>query len=187
MKRENRYIVLKHSDIEAVGLTPNEVDALEEIMFKISEKRRSLGKDRLKCVVVESDWPEYEPTWKAIKERATRKEKERKFKTMFGDSEIFDYYYIVKNHNGEFIITSDAASPTQLTIGECNYRLLYSGRVHNLIKLDYKQVMTTSWSTNFDKVVQVSFDELIALYDPYIGTLYSNIAEFMNNKLDAIK
>ena len=34
-------------------------------------KSAEIGRPPLGCVVVESDWPEYEPTWRAIEARAT--------------------------------------------------------------------------------------------------------------------
>ena len=40
-------------------------------MAKIEMARVHEGKAPLDAVVVESDWPEYEPTWKAIEARAS--------------------------------------------------------------------------------------------------------------------
>ena len=37
----------------------------------MAEHRTAIGKPRLDCVVVEVDWPEYEPTWEAIEARIT--------------------------------------------------------------------------------------------------------------------
>ena len=37
--------------------------------IKINEGRFRDGKPEIEAVVVESDWPEYEPTWEAIKKR----------------------------------------------------------------------------------------------------------------------
>ena len=41
------------------------------IMDKVDDIRYEQGKPRLKCVCVESDWPEYEPVWKMLEERVT--------------------------------------------------------------------------------------------------------------------
>lgn len=69
MKRERRYIVLKIKDIEK-HLSIREQNELYEICDHIERLRSSIGgKKPLECVVVESDWPEYEPTWKAIEAR----------------------------------------------------------------------------------------------------------------------
>lgn len=66
-KREDRYIVFKVSDL-GNSLKGDEIRKLAE---EYAEQRQLKGKEPLKCVVVESDWPEYEPTWKAIEARMT--------------------------------------------------------------------------------------------------------------------
>ena len=72
MERENRYLVIKRSDLEA---TKSKVTAAEFETFchvcEMVEATRIVGLKKLAlvCVVVEHDWPEYEPTWKAISER----------------------------------------------------------------------------------------------------------------------
>jgi len=43
-----------------------QVQALSDTVAWFRERN---GKQPLECVVVESDWPEYEPTWEAIKQR----------------------------------------------------------------------------------------------------------------------
>ena len=67
MEREQRYTVIKNTD--AAVLTDKENRALYSICTKIILHRRSRGARPLQCVVVESDWPEYEPTWAAIAAR----------------------------------------------------------------------------------------------------------------------
>lgn len=67
-KRESRYTVLKNKDIEAY-LNESEIQSLIKITNKIKNGRSFDGKKPIKCVVVEHDWPEYEPTWKAIENR----------------------------------------------------------------------------------------------------------------------
>jgi hypothetical protein len=69
-KREARYVVLKNADIMQC-LTVNELIELRRIQAKAVAHRAKLGKPWLDCVVVESDWPEYEPTWRAIEARAS--------------------------------------------------------------------------------------------------------------------
>ena len=66
--REERYIVFKISDV-VEHLTPTEVLHLERLYEIQRVGRREAGKAELECVVVEADWPEYEPTWKAIEAR----------------------------------------------------------------------------------------------------------------------
>lgn len=70
--RESNYLVLKNRDVNFV-LTELEREILFKLVGKIKDHRELLGKPALKCVVVESDWPEYEPTWKAIEDRVTAK------------------------------------------------------------------------------------------------------------------
>lgn len=70
-KREIRYVVLKASDLQAVGLTDAELAALTAVVSKVDQYRMNAGKPDLECVVVEKDWPEFEPTWKAIERRMT--------------------------------------------------------------------------------------------------------------------
>lgn len=68
-KRENRYLVLKRRDIHN-SLTELEQQILREITTKVRLYREgAMQKPPLECVVVECDWPEYEPTWKAIEDR----------------------------------------------------------------------------------------------------------------------
>lgn len=68
MKREERYIVLKLTDVSA-ALTDVDAKALKAICDKVTEHRIRRGAAMMDCVVVEHDWPEYEPTWAAIERR----------------------------------------------------------------------------------------------------------------------
>lgn len=70
-ERENRYMVLKATDLQAAGLSDSELDQLQAICAKVDQYRANAGKPDLVCAVVEKDWPEYEPTWKAIEQRVT--------------------------------------------------------------------------------------------------------------------
>lgn len=67
-KREARYVVLKISDIEK-HLSEEGQRSLDAICSVIAAGRVADGKPLLEAVVVEQDWPEYEPTWAAIKAR----------------------------------------------------------------------------------------------------------------------
>lgn len=68
--REARYVVLKDAEVMQC-LSVNEIIELRRIEAKVVAHRAELGKPWLDCVVVESDWPEYEPTWRAIEARVT--------------------------------------------------------------------------------------------------------------------
>ncbi len=65
--REERYIVFKISDLG----NSLKGDEIRRLAREYAEHRQRLRKKPLECVVVESDWPEYEPTWKAIEARVT--------------------------------------------------------------------------------------------------------------------
>ena len=65
--REDRYIVFKISDLG----NSLKGDEIRRLAREYAEQRRLKGKEPLECVVVEKDWPEYEPTWKAIEARVT--------------------------------------------------------------------------------------------------------------------
>lgn len=72
-EREDRYLVLKRKDIAAT-LTKTENEILDALLWKIEKYRINQGKQLLKCVVVESDWPEFEQVWAAIEKRMTPSE-----------------------------------------------------------------------------------------------------------------
>ena len=65
--REERYIVFKMSDLG----NSLKGDEIRRLAREYAEQRRLRGEKPLECVVVEKDWPEYEPTWRAIEARVT--------------------------------------------------------------------------------------------------------------------
>ncbi len=70
-KREERYIVIKVKDaIEFLSIEQKLM--LADTNTTINAERLKHGKEELECLVVESDWPEYEPTWNAIQKRVER-------------------------------------------------------------------------------------------------------------------
>lgn len=69
-QREERYTVLKITDV-GQALDADECEALIHYEQKVAAWRENNGKRPLVAVVVESDWPEYEPTWAAIEQRMT--------------------------------------------------------------------------------------------------------------------
>ena len=68
MIRETRYVVFKLADAKK-ALTAGDMLDLVCMGTKIEAYRKQRGAKPIKCVVVESDWPEYEPTWAAIAKR----------------------------------------------------------------------------------------------------------------------
>lgn len=74
MEREERYLVLKHADIEKY-LAKAEYEALCALVQKISEGRWSEGKHGQKTFVcVANTWPEYEAVWQMIEARVDREQ-----------------------------------------------------------------------------------------------------------------
>lgn len=66
--RERRYYVIKNTDAREF-LTDAERAILQLLGDTIARCRRMTGRREFESVVVESDWPEYEPTWRAIEAR----------------------------------------------------------------------------------------------------------------------
>ncbi|THF64354.1 hypothetical protein [Pseudothauera rhizosphaerae] len=74
--REERYLVIKIKDAREY-LDAQDQHLLDEIAQRVEFGRIGAGKSCLQCVVVEHDWPEYEPTWTAIEARMTANEHPR--------------------------------------------------------------------------------------------------------------
>ena len=66
--REERYIVFKISDVERY-LTDKDRANITMMKMEIDAGRDCANKPPFKGLIVEADWPEYEPTWKAIEAR----------------------------------------------------------------------------------------------------------------------
>lgn len=67
-KLEKRYIVLKIKDI-VESLSAPEQSKLEALCELVSRGRNYHGKQPFKAIVIEQDWPEYEPALRAIEGR----------------------------------------------------------------------------------------------------------------------
>jgi hypothetical protein len=63
-QREDRYIVIKRSDLKKVPVSYR--SSLVDPMFSLL-----CHLPRRECLVIESDWPEYEPYWHMIERRMT--------------------------------------------------------------------------------------------------------------------
>lgn len=66
--REERYVVFKRKDINR--LSKEHAAEFSRILSKLFDLQIQLEMPKREYVVVESDWPEYEPTWRAIEKRA---------------------------------------------------------------------------------------------------------------------
>lgn len=56
-ERENRYIVIKRKNMHA------------DLLYALQSWMERVDVPGIECVVVEKDWPEYEPVWKMIEAR----------------------------------------------------------------------------------------------------------------------
>lgn len=72
-EREERYIVFKKSH-----LSPKQLARLERLITPPQIPPANWHDDHtlptVECVVVESDWPEYEPVWRMIEQRVRQSE-----------------------------------------------------------------------------------------------------------------
>lgn len=74
-KRENRYLVLHHNDINKY-LNRYQKEHLLDIEEAIADGREDEGKNPYpKFVCVKDTYPEYEYVWKCIEERVTKENK----------------------------------------------------------------------------------------------------------------
>lgn len=69
--REHRYYVAKVKDIREYLSSEDEI-LLINILSRLDHARTIHGKEPLECVVIESDWSEYEQVWKMIEERVIK-------------------------------------------------------------------------------------------------------------------
>lgn len=66
-RRENRYLVIKHKDLDK--LLRSLRDEFKGVATKVCDDIRDIRGANRACVVVESDWPEYEIVWQMIEAR----------------------------------------------------------------------------------------------------------------------
>lgn len=71
-KREDKYLVIKRSDILKY-LNYDEQFALSRMTVKINSQRISNGKESIEGVIAKKGTPEYESVWNMIEERLINK------------------------------------------------------------------------------------------------------------------
>ncbi|MGR9053824.1 MAG: hypothetical protein ACU84J_14355, partial [Gammaproteobacteria bacterium] len=109
MEREERYLVFKIKDV-ANYFSIDEREKLVGLHKKVSDCRVRSGKQILECAVVESDWPEFEPTWQAVSDR-------------------------VDSENGVEVTTNKVAEDTNISF-EIGRLLIYIADVATAIRLN---------------------------------------------------
>ena len=72
MKLEQRYIVLKVKDLEL--LNDERLELVRDAVHSVDQARTNAGKRPLEAVVIEKDWPEYEPTLALLSARVDGQE-----------------------------------------------------------------------------------------------------------------
>ncbi|UVE47574.1 hypothetical protein KS461_09885 [Pseudomonas chlororaphis] len=68
-QREDRYIVIKRSDLDK--MSPLDRDVALSNLEHVAALLFGWNAPERKCLVIESDWPEYEPAWQMIERRMT--------------------------------------------------------------------------------------------------------------------
>ncbi|MEO8644559.1 hypothetical protein [Pseudomonas sp.] len=68
--REDRYVVIKRSDLEKI---PNRKSVNNFLAALADVSANSCRIPQRKFLIIESDWPEYEPTWRMIEDRVAGK------------------------------------------------------------------------------------------------------------------
>lgn len=66
-KREERFIALKWSNVHECS--PHTQGLLQTALHRVHDELKEINIQQLPCVVVESDWPEYEVVWSMIEQR----------------------------------------------------------------------------------------------------------------------
>lgn len=163
MERERRYTVIKEKDLAECFMqgviSPEEINALGAVLEKLHKYRLDRGKKRLECVVVESDWPEYEPVWNMLETRIQREIESAILEQRFGPDSIptgLPYFYVV---DGKSLVCSNAHSPTRLLrYSGYKYKILYSTE-----PFDPAAVFTTSWAGSPKKAEMITRDVIMTM------------------------
>ncbi|QDH49049.1 hypothetical protein PHYNN_217 [Pantoea phage Phynn] len=161
MERELRYDVVKRKDLEACiaeGVISEEENAtLQTILEKLYKHRADLGKEPLECVVVESDWPEYEQVWSMIENRVQCEIEAAIMEQTFGPNSIppdLPYFYVV---DGKSLVCSDAHTVHRLLkYSGYKYRILYSTE-----PFDLGAVHETSWCSSPERAEFITRDVVL--------------------------
>ena len=113
MEREDRYIVIKKSDLKAAVksgcLTQGSVLVLGDIAERIKTQRFVDNKAELETVVVERDWPEYQMVWKMIEARVDHGDKQFE--------KVPDSCRIVANQICQAVIMDEAGEGCDISAG----------------------------------------------------------------------
>lgn len=113
MERENRYIVIKRSDLKAAlasnRISKTDMADLIELAERVRTQRFVDSKAELETVVVERDWPEYELVWKMIASRVDHGDKQFE--------KVPDSCRMVANQICQAVIMDEAGEGCDLSAG----------------------------------------------------------------------
>lgn len=163
MERELRYDVVKRKDLGACFMegiiSAEEVNTLNAILAKIHKYRLDIGKKPLECVVVESDWPEYEQVCHMIEHRVHSEIEAAVLEQKFGPETIpteLPYFFVV---DGKSLVCTDAYSSHRLVgYSGYKYKVLYSTE-----PFDPSAIYTTAWAASPKKAEMISREVVLSM------------------------
>ena len=74
MNLEDRYLVIKLSDLKKVTLEPDAWYYFDKVLKAVDETRKDREAPALKCLVIEEDWPEYPEVLAMLSKRVDQEE-----------------------------------------------------------------------------------------------------------------
>lgn len=156
MQREHRYDVIKRKDfgdcLSRGIISHEEAITLQGIFEKLRKYRLDMGKKPLQCVVVESDWPEYERVWSMVEHRVEREIEAAVMETKFGPDSVpagLPYFFVVDDKS--LVCTDAHAVHRLLRYSGYKYKILYSTE-----PFDPSAIYTTSWAGSPKKAEMIS-------------------------------
>ncbi|MEE3929695.1 hypothetical protein V2I84_05390 [Pseudomonas viridiflava] len=150
-RREDRYIVIKNTDADKAS--PETRRAFSVACRKLHDSMLTRGAPARSFLVIESDWPEYEPTWAEIEARMTGEAPQPP--ALGGDPEILGYSvkgnrYAIRLTKGELLELYEGYK------GDALIELI--DRAH-LAPLQAEIERLKVWAENYGKIEKVFHSE----------------------------
>lgn len=144
-KREERYIVIKLKDLEFIS-------AVDQVTLFRAVQRANQNLPKRECLVIESDWPEYEPAWAMIEARMTgRTAPAEDTKSDQYRAELYDEVWHLARDMGYGNVTDALADVERLKANAERYLWLRGKRRNNI-------VVRNGVSHLFDELLDRSID-----------------------------